>query len=184
MSQKNIVLVALVAMLFAIVAAGCTSSAPVVKTGDNATIDYVMRLPNGTLVDTSIKQVAIDGGMYSASWNYQPYSFIVGSYEVIDGISDAVIGMKVGETKNVTIPPEKAYGVYNSSDIRPFSIKAIEGDNNTLVVGQRLVAPDSGKMKAVYVYSIDEANDTVYIDYNHKMAGLTFDFRITLLKIG
>ena len=62
MSQKNIVLIALVAMLFAIVAAGCTSSAPVVKTGDNATIDYVMRLPNGTLVDTSIKQVAIDGG--------------------------------------------------------------------------------------------------------------------------
>ena len=116
--------------------------------------------------------------------NYQPYSFIVGSNEVIDGISDAVIGMKVGETKNWTIPPEKAYGVYNSSDIRPFSIKAIEGDNNTLVVGQTLVAPDGGTMKAVYVYSIDEANDTVYIDYNHKMAGLAFDFRITLLKIG
>ena len=37
-------------------------------------------------------------------------------------------------------------------------------------------------MKYVYVHSIDEANDTVYVDYNHKMAGLAFDYQITLLK--
>jgi peptidylprolyl isomerase len=184
MDRKNIVLIALAAVLLAAVAAGCASSAPTVKSGDNVTIDYVMKLPNGTLVDTSIKQVAIDGGTYNANKNYQPYSFIVGSNNVIEGISDAVIGMKAGETKNGSIPPEKAYGVYNSSDIRPFSIKAIEGDNNTLVVGQMLVAPDGGVMKAVYVYSIDEANDTVYVDYNHRMAGLTFDYQITLQKIG
>jgi FKBP-type peptidyl-prolyl cis-trans isomerase 2 len=183
MKRKNIVLIALAVVLLAAVAAGCTSSTPTAKSGDNVTIDYVMRLPDGTLMDTSVKQVAIDGGTYSADMNYRPYSFIVGSTNVIDGISDAVIGMKAGETKNGTIPPEKAYGVYNSSDIRPFSIKAIEGDNNTLVVGQRLLAPDGGMMKAVYVYSIDEANDTVYVDYNHKMAGLTFDYQITLLKI-
>jgi FKBP-type peptidyl-prolyl cis-trans isomerase 2 len=183
MDQKNIVLIALAAVLLAAVAAGCTSSTPTVKSGDNVTIDYVMRLPNGTLMDTSIKQVAIDGSTYSADMNYQPYRFTVGSDKVIAGMSDAVIGMKVGETKNGTIPPEKAYGIYNSSDIRPFSIKAIEGDNNTLVMGQKLFAPDGGMMKAVYVYSIDEANDTVYVDYNHKMAGLAFDYRITLLKI-
>jgi FKBP-type peptidyl-prolyl cis-trans isomerase 2 len=183
MDRKNIVFIVLVAVLLAAVAAGCTSSTPIVKSGDNVTIDYVLRLPNGTLVDTSIKQVAIDSGMYNANKNYKPYSFTVGSRSVIEGMSDAVIGMKAGETKNGTIPPEKAYGVYNSSDIRPFSIKAIEGDNNTLVVGQTLVAPDGGIMKAVYVYSIDEANDTVYVDYNHRMAGMTFDYQITLLKI-
>ncbi len=49
MSQKNIALIALVAVLLAAVAAGCTSSSPAVKTGDNVTIDYTMRLPNGTL---------------------------------------------------------------------------------------------------------------------------------------
>jgi FKBP-type peptidyl-prolyl cis-trans isomerase 2 len=184
MGQKNIALIALVAVLLAAVAAGCTSSSPVAKMGDNVTIDYTMKLPNGSLVDTSVKQVAIDAGKYVETRKYQPYSFIVGSSAVIQGMSDAVLGMKVGETKNGTIPPEKAYGVYNSSDIRPFSIKAIEGDNNTLVVGQALVGTVNGRSQYVYVYSIDEANDTVYVDYNNKMAGLSFEYQVTLLKIG
>jgi FKBP-type peptidyl-prolyl cis-trans isomerase 2 len=183
MSQKNVVLIALVAVLLAAVAAGCTSSSPVAKTGDNVTIDYIISFANGTIWTTSEKQVAMSSGIYDANLSYVPMSFIVGNNNTIAGLSDAVTGMKAGETKNGTISPDRAFGVYNSSNIRPFSIKAIEGDNNTLVVGEMLIAPDGGKMKAVYVYSIDEANDTVYIDYNHKMAGVTFDYQITLLKI-
>jgi FKBP-type peptidyl-prolyl cis-trans isomerase 2 len=161
-----------------------SSSSPTVKAGDNVTIDYILTFTNGTVMDTSFKQVALDGGIYNSARNYVPYAFTVGSDMVIPGISDAVIGMKVNETKNGTITADKAYGVYNSSDIRPSSIRAIEGDNNTLKIGQALLySPDGVHYKYCYVVSIDAANDTVYLDYNHRLAGLAFDYQITVRSI-
>ncbi len=60
-------------------------------------------------MDTSVKQVAIDAGMYVEARTI-PISLtasLVGSSAVIQGMSDAVLGMKVGETKNGTISPGK-----------------------------------------------------------------------------
>ena len=39
-----------------------------------------------------------------------PYTFQVGTGQVIPGFDSAVMGMKLGEEKTVTIPPEEAYG--------------------------------------------------------------------------
>lgn len=185
MSQKNIVLLALVAVMLAALAAGCTSSSPVVKTGDNVTIDYVISFSNGTIWTASQKQVAINSGIFDANNSYEPLNFIVGNNVTITGISDAVTGMKVGETKNGTISPAKAFGVYDPSFIKPFAISDITGDNNTtLTVGQPLfVSAGGGYGRRVYVYSVDQPNNTVYIDYNSNMAGLAFNYQITLLRI-
>ena len=159
MSQKNVVLLALAAVLLAAVAAGCTSSSPVVKTGDNVTIDYIISFSNGTIWTTSQKQVAINSGIFDANNSYDPLNFIVGNNYTIPGISDAVIGMKVGETKNGTISPDKAFGVYDRSLIKPFAISDITGDNNTtLTVGQPLfVSAGEGYARRVYVYSCRSA---------------------------
>jgi FKBP-type peptidyl-prolyl cis-trans isomerase 2 len=185
MSQKSVVLIALVAVLLAAVAAGCASSSPVVKTGDNVTIDYVISFSNGTIWTTSQRQVAMNAGIFDANNSYMPLNFIVGNNNTLEGISDAVIGMKVAETKNGTISPEKAYGVYDQSLIKPFAISDITGDNNSsLAVGQPLfVSAGGGYARRVYVYSVDQPNNTVFIDYNNKMAGLAFTYQITLLRI-
>lgn len=185
MSKKNVALLALVAVLLAAVAAGCTSPSPVVKTGDNVTIDYIISFSNGTIWITSEKRVAMSSGIYDANNTYVPMNFIVGNNNTIAGLSDAVTGMKVGETKNGTIAPDRAFGVYDLSMIKPFAISDITGDNNsTLTVGQPLfVGTGGGNARRVYVYSVDQPNNTVYIDYNHKMADLAFVYQITLLRI-
>ena len=50
-----------------------------------------------------------------------PYPFAVGAATVITGISQGVIGMKVGGKRLLLIPPTLAYGVNGTSDgaIRP-----------------------------------------------------------------
>ena len=97
-----------------------------------------------------------------------------------DGIvSEAVIGMKVGETKNATVPPEKAYGAYNLTYIQPVNMSELTAANITPYVNQTL----STLFGTVRVDSIDEANNTVYIDYNHRLAGQTLKFTITLVNI-
>ena len=60
---------------------------------------------NGTIFDTSNATIAQQAGMYEIGKAYTPISFIVGSGATITGFDNAVIGMKINETKNVTLTP-------------------------------------------------------------------------------
>ena len=67
------------------------------KTGDTVAVDYVGTLTDGTKFDSSI-----DRGT--------PFSFKLGQNSVIQGWELGIVGMKVGEKRKLTIPPELAYG--------------------------------------------------------------------------
>lgn len=66
------------------------------KMGDIVEVDYIGKFPNGDVFDSSIDR--------------EPLEFTLGEGQLIPGFEDAVIGMKVGQKRTVTIPPEKAYG--------------------------------------------------------------------------
>ena len=83
----------------------------VVASGATITVDYIGRLNDKEVFDTSVKSVAEAAGTYSPQRNYnEGLSFTVGAGQMIKGFDEAVVGMKVGETKTVHIPAEKAYG--------------------------------------------------------------------------
>ena len=72
-------------------------SGPEAKEGDSVTVNYVGMLSNGTKFDSSYDRNA-------------PFTFTVGKGRVIKGWDLGVAGMKVGEKRRLTIPPELAYG--------------------------------------------------------------------------
>jgi FKBP-type peptidyl-prolyl cis-trans isomerase 2 len=170
MSPKKMIFTAIAAVLLAAIMAGCSS--PAAKTaimGDNVSINYILTSSNGTVLDTSFADVAKDAGIYDPTRDYAPYNFIVGDEMVIEGVSDAVVGMKAGETKNATITPDKAYGEYNVTFIQPVNMSDLTAANITPYVNQTLTT----LFGTVRVDSIDVNNSTVYIDYNHPLAGQT-----------
>ena len=69
----------------------------VAKVGDTVTVNYVGTLLNGTKFDSSIDRNT-------------PFSFTIGQNRVIQGWELGVQGMKIGEKRKLTIPPELAYG--------------------------------------------------------------------------
>lgn len=83
----------------------------VVKNGDTVSVDYVGKFPDGTLFDTSLESEAKAAGKFQEGRPYQPFSFVVGQGQVVPGFDKNVLGMKVGETKTFTLPPEEAYGM-------------------------------------------------------------------------
>ncbi len=65
--------------------------------GDRVLVHYTGTLENGEKFDSSI-----DRGM--------PFAFDLGSGQVIEGWEIGVEGMKEGEKRRLTIPPELGYG--------------------------------------------------------------------------
>lgn len=97
------VLIVVVVAVIAVVMLLMTPSAPVnitpVKEGDIAQIRYTGKFQNGSVFDSG------------------NFTFRVGAGEVISGVEVAVAGMKMGEKKTVTLPPEQAYGYYDPDNI-------------------------------------------------------------------
>jgi len=82
----------------------------VVEKGDTVRIHYTGSFKGGKVFDTSYEDKAKKAGVYSRSREYRPLPVIVGAGQVIKGFEEALIGMKLNEEKEVTIPPEKGYG--------------------------------------------------------------------------
>ena len=72
-------------------------SGPEIKTGQQATVNYV-----GVLFK--------NGKEFDSSWGKgkQPFQFALGSGQVIPGWDEGVLGMKVGERRRLSIPADLA----------------------------------------------------------------------------
>jgi peptidylprolyl isomerase len=138
-----------------------------VKEGDNISLHYTGSLDDGTVFDSS------EGG--------QPLSFTVGSGQVIQGFDEGVRGMEVGETKDITIAPENAYGEYHEELVRVVPKSAFPPNVTPAVgLGFELELP-SGQTLPVRI--IDVEGDEVTLDANHLLAGENLNFKVRLLSI-
>ncbi len=120
--NKSLILLLAAMVLFS----GCVDqknvSQKTVKNGDKISVDYIGSLPGGKVFDTSIEKVAEENNIFIPGRGYEPLKLTVGKGEVIPGLDEGVLGMAVGETKTLTIPPEKGYGPSNPERIRAYPI--------------------------------------------------------------
>lgn len=175
-----ILLVVSIAMI-----AGCAGPAEkTVKAGDNVTVDYTGSYDNGSIFDTSNATIAKEAGIYNQAKIYEPMSFIVNSGQVIPGFDNAVVGMKVGESKNVTITPDQAYGQYNASLIRPVPLRILQEANITPHVNDTIYYNlQPVRIDHIVTNTTDVNNSSVYIDFNHPLAGKNLHFMVTVREI-
>jgi len=136
------------------------------KKGDTVKIHYTCKLEDGTVADSS----GID-----------PIEFILGKGDVIKGLEEAVMGMKVGQSKTVNIPPDKAYGLRHEDwalDVprnkMPDGIKAETG------VCLEIPGEDGSSSTATVTHVWESS---VTLDFNHPLAGKELIFDISLLEI-
>ncbi len=80
------------------------------QNGDTVSVHYLGKFPGGKVFDTSMKAEAVKSGLFNPARDYKPLQVVLGAHQVISGFEEALLGMKVNETKEVTLPPEKAYG--------------------------------------------------------------------------
>ncbi|MDD1768614.1 MAG: FKBP-type peptidyl-prolyl cis-trans isomerase [Methanomassiliicoccales archaeon] len=133
-----------------------SSSIQTARIGDTVKVDYVGRLGDGRVFDTSIWTVASNDALYPKSLSftlrdesaYEPLEFDVGSGQLIKGFDRGVIGMAVGETKVLTVLPKDGYGQLNESKLKHLplveSLPVFESINVSEFLSRFLVTPRNG----------------------------------------
>jgi len=139
-----------------------------VKEGDKITVEYTGSLEDGTVFDSSDK-------------HEEPFEFKVGEGSIIKGFDQAVVGMKVGEEKEVKIAPENAYGHYNSELVKDLP-RNVFPETQELNPGMMFVMslPD-GRQVPVRIAKVEE--EKVTVDLNSPLAGKTLVFKIKIVSI-
>lgn len=137
------------------------------KRGDTVRVHFTGRLEDGTVFDTSAER--------------GPYEFTIGESRIVPGFSEAVIGMKPGESKTVEIPAKKAYGLHRKEMIAVIERSKLVAHLNP-EIGQRLRIDQADGQKIPATVTKVSAS-SVTLDANHPLAGKNLTFDIELLEI-
>ncbi len=138
--------------------------------GDRVFVRYTGRLKGGAIFDST------DGR--------EPFEFQAGSAGVIEGVSKAVIGMAVGEKKEIAVAPEHGFGRRDPRLVAEVP-KSLVASDATVTVGTFLRISDA--QKRTYVARVQEIReDCLVIDANHPLADevLFFDLELVGLERG
>lgn len=146
-----------------------------VKVWDNIVVDYIWRLEDGTVFDTSIKLIAEACGIFNEARDYtEGLSFEAWAWQMVQWFDNWVIWMKLWQTKTVQFGPEEWYGEYDETAVA--TIWASEfWDLSQYKEGETIYLWIGYPAKILKITDKD-----VTLDFNHELAGKNLIFDITL----
>ena len=123
-----------------------------------------------------------DGTKFDSSYDRgEPLEFVCGAGMMIYGFDKAVANMNVGETLDVHLMPEEAYGEADPTAIFTVEIAELPGSED-LTVDQKVYLQDMyGRPFPVKV--VGKTDTTITLDANHEMAGKELNFKIELVEV-
>ena len=138
---------------------------PQVKQGSTVLVHYTAMLKNGEVIESTA------GG--------DPLRITVGAGKVMRGFEEALEGMGPGESRRVTIPPEKAYGRRKPGTVSHVSLEtsAPVGDRSTVLQHQVV---NRGNRDEFCIVVTDKG---LQVDNNPHLADKELVFEIDLVEI-
>ena len=122
-----------------------------------------------------------DGTVFDSSLEREPMEFTIGAGLTIPGFDEAAVGMAPGDTKSVTIPPEKAFGDHAEEMVQDVPRDQLPGDLELALGGVLEVTSPEGESYNVRVVKLDD--ETVTLDANHPLAGETLCFDLEMVEV-
>lgn len=123
----------------------------------------------------------VDNEEIDSSKGQDPLEFLVGHGNIISGLEREMMGMKVGDSKDVVIQPAEAYGEFDEEafmevprDSFPKDIPVEEGAELT-------VRDDAGQSRYARIDAIND--DNVTLNFNHPLAGDELHFHVKVVGL-
>ena len=123
----------------------------------------------------------VDNEEIDSSKGQDPLQFLVGHGNIISGLEREMMGMKVGESKEVVVPPADAYGEFDDQAFMDVPRSAFPQDMPIEEGAELTVRDDSGQARYARIDAIE--GDNVTLNFNHPLAGDELHFNVTVVDL-
>jgi len=137
-----------------------------IENGHKISVEYTVFLDDGTQVDTNIGE--------------DPLEFVLGSHQVFPALEQSLLGLSVGDCKQVVLKPEEAYGHVVKEAFKEVDLEAIPAQfrKEGAVLG---VQDPAGGVYPIRVHQIKEQK--AILDFNHPLAGRALKFDVKIVSV-
>jgi FKBP-type peptidyl-prolyl cis-trans isomerase SlyD len=139
----------------------------------------VAGIRSGSTVELEYTLTDGTGALLSSNRGQTPLRYVHGRHEIPPGLEQALVGLKAGDRKAVTVAPEDGFGAIDPQAIAEVPKESLPSD--ALVVGTALIAKGPQGERPVRVKEIREKS--VVLDLNHPLAGQTLHFDVQVLGV-
>ncbi len=137
-----------------------------IRHGKKVSLEYTVFLVDGTQIDSNVGE--------------DPLVFVLGQNQVFPALEQELLGLKVGDTKQIMLKAEQAYGPVVQDAFR-------EVDLETVPVSYRFAGAVLGVQDpagGVYPIRVHEVKkDKVVLDFNHPLAGKALRFDVKVIQV-
>jgi FKBP-type peptidyl-prolyl cis-trans isomerase SlyD len=132
-------------------------------------LEYTLKNEKGEVLDSSD---ADDG---------EPIDYVHGYGMLVPGLEAALAGLEIGATKDVTVSPEEGFGERDEELVMEVD-RGDFPDPKNVAIGDEVVAesPDGDE---VPMRVLEVKDETVVVDANHPLAGVTLRYSVKVKEI-
>lgn len=138
-----------------------------IQHGKKVSLEYTVFLADGTQIDSNVGE--------------DPLVFVLGQNQVFPALEQALLGLKVGDTKQVTLQAEQAYGPIVQEAFREVDAETVPEQYRFAGAVLGVQDPSGG----VYPIRVHEVKDQkIVLDFNHPLAGQSLRFAVKVIEVG
>jgi FKBP-type peptidyl-prolyl cis-trans isomerase 2 len=158
-------------LLFSALGSGSVSAeeegkASVVSEGNRISIQYTLKLDDGSIADSNVDGEAL--------------TYEQGKGQLLPALEQELLGLKIGDSKQVSLSAAQGYGEIDEAAYQKVPVSSLPEDAR--IVGTQLVAQaPTGEQQIVRVHQVTE--EEIVMDFNHPLAGQILHFEVKILEI-
>ena len=128
----------------------------------------------GEGIESTLEDEAKKLKIYEESRRYEPRLVAVGEGWLISGLDAEVAKLSVGDKKEIELPPEKAFGARDPTQVRMIPLRKFGEREHELSVGDSVEIDNRvGIVRFI-------GSGRAQVDFNHRLAGksIVYDFQV------
>ena len=137
-----------------------------IQNGKKVTLEYTVFLADGTQIDSNVGD--------------DPLVFVLGQNQVFPALEQALLGLKIGDSKKIILKPEEAYGHVVQEAFREVDLDTVPAQYRFAGAVLGVQDPAGG----VYPIRVHEIRDEkIVLDFNHPLAGKALQFDVKVIHV-
>jgi FKBP-type peptidyl-prolyl cis-trans isomerase SlyD len=123
----------------------------------------------------------VDGNVADTSEGREPLAYLQGSGNIIPGLECEMVGMAVGDSKDVVVPAADAYGENDDKAFMDVPRGEFPKDIPAKIGTEIQVQNQAGQPMYARIDQVDE--QSIRLNFNHPLAGKELHFAVKVVEI-